>query len=330
MPTQPRYAAALDCKETIRRSISSPLGLSSIDARARAMFPAGTPANDAQIAQERRKLGSIYGWMLGAEPYFVDAQISDLVAASAQSLPEWSLTPDMFPTPDGFAYFARPIQLPITPEDDGHPSLLHAIAWVQAEESHSPAANDGSIYQLEKRHGGELSIGVAVSFMVQAHQGMDYIEPTGVSLMRYGSSFGEITGKIPEMEQSGRVQNGAKLHAKLSVLGALLLFIAQKLVISTPEPVDRATRRAAQREQRPEPAPIRVIRLRRVVYESGHKTPGGSVDWAWQWAVRGHWRQQAFGPNHSLRRPQWISAYWKGPEDAPAKPVPASIFVVDR
>jgi len=31
--------------------------------------------------------------------------------------------------------------------------------------------------------------------------------------------------------------------------------------------------------------------------------------------VRGHWRNQAYGPERSLRRKQWIFPFWKGPED---------------
>jgi hypothetical protein len=37
----------------------------------------------------------------------------------------------------------------------------------------------------------------------------------------------------------------------------------------------------------------------------------------------GYWRQQAFGPGHSLRKPNWIGPYTKGPEGAPlAAPKP--------
>ncbi|MCU1372350.1 MAG: hypothetical protein JWO77_3544 [Ilumatobacteraceae bacterium] len=32
--------------------------------------------------------------------------------------------------------------------------------------------------------------------------------------------------------------------------------------------------------------------------------------------VRGHWRQQAYGPNHSLRRPTWIDDHVRGPAAA--------------
>ena len=37
----------------------------------------------------------------------------------------------------------------------------------------------------------------------------------------------------------------------------------------------------------------------------------------YQKMVIGHWKSQAYGPNHSLRRPQRIEPYWRGRIDAP-------------
>lgn len=34
-----------------------------------------------------------------------------------------------------------------------------------------------------------------------------------------------------------------------------------------------------------------------------------------RYVVRGHWRNQAYGPKHSLRRDQFIEPHWKGPAD---------------
>ena len=36
-----------------------------------------------------------------------------------------------------------------------------------------------------------------------------------------------------------------------------------------------------------------------------------------RWVVRGHWRQQAFGPDRSQRKPLFIAPYIKGPAGAP-------------
>lgn len=36
-----------------------------------------------------------------------------------------------------------------------------------------------------------------------------------------------------------------------------------------------------------------------------------------QWMVRGHWRNQAYGPQMSLRKALWIEPHWQGKADAP-------------
>lgn len=48
-------------------------------------------------------------------------------------------------------------------------------------------------------------------------------------------------------------------------------------------------------------------------YIAGRRSALRSV----RWLVRGHWTHQAHGPEHSLRRLQWIEPYWKGADDAP-------------
>lgn len=45
---------------------------------------------------------------------------------------------------------------------------------------------------------------------------------------------------------------------------------------------------------------------------SGEKRSGPKV----QFVVRGHWREQACGPNMSLRKRIWIKPFWKGPEES--------------
>ncbi len=44
---------------------------------------------------------------------------------------------------------------------------------------------------------------------------------------------------------------------------------------------------------------------------------GGSRIPAVQWLVRGHWRNQAHGPERSMRTMRWIEPYWKGADGAP-------------
>lgn len=68
---------------------------------------------------------------------------------------------------------------------------------------------------------------------------------------------------------------------------------------------------------------IRKVKML-VLRENLHR-PGGSADgdervrreYSHRFIVRGFWRDQAYGPNHSLRRRQWIPPYVKGPADKP-------------
>jgi hypothetical protein len=45
--------------------------------------------------------------------------------------------------------------------------------------------------------------------------------------------------------------------------------------------------------------------------------------------VRGHWRQQPYGPQRTLRRPVWINPHVKGPADAPLAHT-ERVVLVDR
>lgn len=74
--------------------------------------------------------------------------------------------------------------------------------------------------------------------------------------------------------------------------------------------------------QRFEPE-IRKVKML-VLRENLHR-PGESSDddervrreYSHRFIVRGFWRNQAYGPNHSLRRRQWIPPFVKGPADKP-------------
>lgn len=68
---------------------------------------------------------------------------------------------------------------------------------------------------------------------------------------------------------------------------------------------------------------IRKVKML-VLRENLHR-PGESADddgrvrreYSHRFIVRGFWRDQAYGPNHSLRRRQWIPPFVKGPADKP-------------
>src|SRR5260370_30883058 len=71
---------------------------------------------------------------------------------------------------------------------------------------------------------------------------------------------------------------------------------------------------------------VRIVELRRREHIGGnHSVDLARREWSCQWVVRGHWRQQACGPEQSERRPLSVSAYRKGTQDQPPKPTPATV-----
>lgn len=104
------------------------------------------------------------------------------------------------------------------------------------------------------------------------------------------------------------------------------LWLQQKIVVTEYGKLDRHAERRLMRAEIP--TTVRVVYLRSKSYVK--TTPDeekNHVDWAWQWAVRGHWRNQ---PTKEGVKMLWIHPFIKGPEDKPLKPSVARVFAVTR
>lgn len=85
--------------------------------------------------------------------------------------------------------------------------------------------------------------------------------------------------------------------------------------------VDRTAAQRKRANRREQTQPVRIIDLRRLTHrdtEPSEEHPGR--EYRHRWVVRGHWREQAYGPERALRRPTWIPSYLKGPTHAPFLP----------
>lgn len=86
------------------------------------------------------------------------------------------------------------------------------------------------------------------------------------------------------------------------------------------QPAHADARRAYQRAGRPAPD-VALVDLRRRPAQPRESDPaqdaGEGRTWRHRWVVSGHWRQQPYGPRSALRRPTWVEAHVKGPDDAP-------------
>lgn len=103
-----------------------------------------------------------------------------------------------------------------------------------------------------------------------------------------------------------------------AVAAAWLLMQQPTLVERSQQYPDRSVRRAYARQDRPAPE-VTIVDLRpaytpRVQPE---EVEGDPRRYRVRWVVSGHWRDQPYGPERSLRRRQWIPAYVKGPDGAP-------------
>jgi hypothetical protein len=105
----------------------------------------------------------------------------------------------------------------------------------------------------------------------------------------------------------------------VAALASAWLLMQQPLLIDrSRERADKPTARAYARNGLPAPE-VTVVDLRRQ-YTPQDQDPGddeGGRHYRYRWVVSGHWRNQAYGPDRSLRRQTWIPAYVKGPNGAP-------------
>lgn len=104
------------------------------------------------------------------------------------------------------------------------------------------------------------------------------------------------------------------------------LWMKQKIVAVAQAPLARAAqRRLAKAGIEPK---CLVVELRSKQYtRTTPEDEKSHVDWAWRWAVRGHWRDQ---PTKDGIKLIWIHPFIKGPDDKPLKPNVARIFAVTR
>lgn len=112
----------------------------------------------------------------------------------------------------------------------------------------------------------------------------------------------------------------------LQVFACGCLWLQQKIVTASQAPLARAAQRRLAREGI-DPKCL-VVELRSKQYtRTSPEDEARQVDWAWQWAVRGHWRDQ---PTKEGTKLIWIHPYIKGPEDKPLKPDAGRVFAVTR
>lgn len=224
-----------------------------------------------------------------ADSYFLSSDFMRLVDAAAESLPEMSAI-EVDDLPSPYAWMTF-----------AEPKRLPftSPAW---ELTHVMA--DGCFWHAS----GDAVAFTPFSFNDHEWDGM--------------GGFGAILG------QRGRPAPGFEaIKYATDWFKSMFLLLSQQSVSETAE--EAPPRAARRRADRAGVNPIiRVIRLPRRVREHA-SAEHGHVEWQSRWIVRGHWRQQPWGPERSRIRPVWIAPHVKGPEDKPLKPVAHRLFVAE-
>lgn len=263
--------------------------------------PGGSFATVAETMRGRMPLvNEHYSWLEPnfdgrelpeASLYWVSAELSQLIDHAARSLPPTTLTPELLPTPKGFVAFASPLEgLDVQP---GHPPVqVRCLLW-----------GDAHLTWLA----GREHISVAT---------YGFQESLWFPLGRSDWAFGDDTEAPVDNVLKGDERRLASMAEDRRWLATLCLLIGQDRVATKTEV--RPSRQIARRLARGgfADSTVRLVDVRRR-HEPSEGKGEHTVEWSHRWVVEGHWRQQAYGPNHSLRRPKFILPYIKGPTDKP-------------
>jgi hypothetical protein len=222
----------------------------------------------------------------GMRMYVVDAEYTDLASTAAGTLPPTSITGDLPPSASGL------------------------LAW------HHPA-DDQSVVSWAHRPGGwqitwhrPLGVG-GLARRVQRHvrDTVGWLLPAGTTTLSIGQTI-----------------DAAHPAARLAATWLLMTQpgITSHTDVAAPARAATGGKQPAATKAPAEHDLVRLVQIR------GHRPAGTATPPRTRSTtarkqpdersvVPGHWRNQAYGPGWSKRRPQWIDEYLRGPDGAPVK-----------
>ena len=261
------------------------------------------------------RLSEELAWLINALDdvalWYVSPEMTDLLAHAWQSLPPTTLTHELPLDEYGMVVFGH--QLTGIAADKDDPLPLDGYVW-------GPATLRRT--HISPEHPSEEALSLAAFRHITAGELVqeygpsrrDYWGPLGHTDWLWGTDIDDLTvepGEDSEQRRASMIED-RRMMAAFWLL-ASQANIAETTDVSLPRPVRRRVERTGRSVPR-----VRLIDIRRPkhVSQGGHR----EVAWTHQWLVSAHWKQVAYGPGHSLRRPMLIAPYIKGPDDKPFVP----------
>lgn len=244
-----------------------------------------------------------------AQLFWVSPEMCALVDRASRTLPPTTLTKELMPAPEGLVWFEEPL---IGMPAQDVPAGLMERGETHLNESITVRAIVWGTSLIPP--GPHEAIGISTYTEVGK-----FMSPAGRSDWEWGVDSDEpIDERIADDKR--RVESMAEDRRWMATFWLLLsqTGIADTSIVRPLPKVIRAGKRKA-------PGITAAHFNVRVVNVHAPKRPAEvpsselvrHVDWSHRWIVQPFWRQQAYGPNHSLRRPMLIGPYIKGPADKP-------------
>ncbi|MEH1130378.1 hypothetical protein [Micromonospora sp. CPCC 206061] len=216
-----------------------------------------------------------------ARLYWIDNSFTELAEHAATQMPAVTANKDLAPGDDGLLVWTRPATA----------RRITAISW---------STHADMIQAVAYR---AIGTGLDDQTMQHLRDAVGWLAPIRTFQLRH--------------EQ---LVNDAHDHGS-AILLATWLLIAQKAGETAPAEIDKTIRKRYARAKRPLPD-VRIVRIRartrREDTASSTATGTGRTYTSRIW-VTGHWRNQAYGPGRTLRRPVYIHPFLRGSEDLPIK-----------
>lgn len=289
-----------------------------------------------------------------AETIFVADWVVDTLEDAIDTFPV-DYIPSLvdMPADNGFALFGRPILIQTRPS---WAVEVHAISWLRTVDNgvrlmtygygremgggsntfvNHPFDRKGFIGMEGKSH-YDMGLGISLEEQaVNSHGGYYYDEETE-NVSSEGVWLAISGDNVTENNLDLRILNALReteVRWMVRLVCSLWLFMGEVKVIET-ETVHapRQIRRQMERDRSLIEPKVKIIKLRAVHYPNGYQERP-QRDYSVRWIVRGHWHKfwtgRKDGSEERRLVPRWVSAYVKGPEDAPLNN-PIKLFSVTR
>lgn len=239
-----------------------------------------------------------------ADLFHVSAEMGQLARVAAETLPPFQIEPQDLPAPHGFLIFGEAIET-IPFGEPEVPSPVVGACWMTLPIGGTQVVWI-SFYSTRE---------TCIESAVLAGSSPDEVAYNRRMLPRITQMLGaDMQWPFNCRGRSGPENDTAMGFERAAVaLRSTWLLMQQPLAANSEVRPDRAARKRLTRAGH-EPAPVRVIELRRPKTSGGHGD--GDREYHHQWIVKGHWRQQ-WHPKRQVHRPVWIAPHLKGPEGAP-------------